>query len=180
MKTEYSAPDIDTTFAQRQAGENAAAINNFVSPRTVSSGAGSLSTGTRATKPAGALLNDFYFEQDTKWLYYWGGSAWLFIAGLNTGTNATRAAITVTANDNGAQFFTTDQNKLWIVSGGVWVDRSTNLDLTTSLKVNGTKVIGAQGALIADAAGGATIDAEARTAINTLLARLRAHGIIAT
>jgi len=35
-------------------------------------------------------------------------------------------------------------------------------------------------ALVADATGGATIDAEARTAINSLLARLRTHGIIAT
>ena len=37
-----------------------------------------------------------------------------------------------------------------------------------------------QGALVADAAGGATVDAEARTAINTLLARLRVHALIAT
>lgn len=50
----------------------------------------------------------------------------------------------------------------------------------TQFKVGGTKVVGAQGALVADASGGATIDAEARTAINTLLARLRTHGLIAT
>lgn len=37
-----------------------------------------------------------------------------------------------------------------------------------------------QGAAIADAAGGATVDAEARTAINTLLARMRTYGLIAT
>lgn len=43
----------------------------------------------------------------------------------------------------------------------------------------GTQVVGAQGVLIADAAGGITVDAEARTAINTLLARCRAHGLIA-
>jgi hypothetical protein len=47
-------------------------------------------------------------------------------------------------------------------------------------KVSGTKVVGAQGAVVPDAAGGATIDAEARTAINDLLARLRDHGLIAT
>ena len=46
--------------------------------------------------------------------------------------------------------------------------------------VSGTKVVGAQGAAVADAAGGATVDAEARTAINDLLARLRTHGLIAT
>jgi hypothetical protein len=43
---------------------------------------------------------------------------------------------------------------------------------------NATPVV--QGAAIADAAAGATIDAEARTAINTLLARMRTYGLIAT
>lgn len=37
-----------------------------------------------------------------------------------------------------------------------------------------------QPAAVADAAGGAIVDAEARTAINTLLARLRSRGVIAT
>lgn len=52
----------------------------------------------------------------------------------------------------------------------------------TSLKVGGTKVVGAQGAAVADAAGGAVIDVEARAALNALLAELRAatgHGLIA-
>lgn len=50
----------------------------------------------------------------------------------------------------------------------------------TTLSVSAIQVVGAQGAAVADASGGATIDAEARTAINTLLARLRTHGLIAT
>jgi len=49
----------------------------------------------------------------------------------------------------------------------------------TAYQVAGTQVVSARGAAVADAAGGATIDAEARTAINTLLARLRVHGLIA-
>ena len=53
-------------------------------------------------------------------------------------------------------------------------------DLPTALRVDGTKVVGAQGAAVSDATGGATIDSEARTAINLLLARLRAHGLIDT
>jgi hypothetical protein len=48
------------------------------------------------------------------------------------------------------------------------------------LSVLGTKVVGAQGAAVADATGGVTVDDEARTAINDLLARVRAHGLIAT
>lgn len=50
----------------------------------------------------------------------------------------------------------------------------------TEYRVSGTKVLGAQGAAVADAAGGVVIDAEARTALNAALARMRAHGIIAT
>lgn len=50
----------------------------------------------------------------------------------------------------------------------------------TQVQIAGTKVIGAQAAAVADAAGGATVDAEARTALNALLARLRTHGLIAT
>lgn len=144
MRPGYEAPDIDTTMAQRQVGASADIINNFVAARTVSSGAGELSTGTRSTKPAGAALNDFYFETDTGWLYYWSGATWKFMAGMNFGTNATRAAITVTANDNGASFFTTDQNKLWRVEAGAWVDKTVSFDVTTSLKVAGTKVVGAR------------------------------------
>lgn len=48
-----------------------------------------------------------------------------------------------------------------------------------SLEVSGTQVVGAQGAAVSDASGGATVDAEARTAINALLARVRVHGLIA-
>lgn len=53
-------------------------------------------------------------------------------------------------------------------------------DATTSYKVAGVKVIGAQAAAIADASGGATVDTEARAALNDLLAKLRTHGVIAT
>lgn len=38
----------------------------------------------------------------------------------------------------------------------------------------------AQGASVADASGGATVDAEARTAINAVISRLEALGLIAT
>ena len=57
---------------------------------------------------------------------------------------------------------------------------------TTRLAVNNTGMgffgatPAAQPAAVADATGGATVDAEARTAINDLLARLRTLGIIAT
>jgi len=49
-------------------------------------------------------------------------------------------------------------------------------DMTTSYSVGGTQVVGAQGAAVADA----TDAASAITQLNALLARCRAHGLIAT
>lgn len=46
----------------------------------------------------------------------------------------------------------------------------------TSFKVSGTKVVGAQGAAVANATDAATVI----TQLNTLLSRLRAHGLIAS
>lgn len=54
-----------------------------------------------------------------------------------------------------------------------------NINTASGLQVQGTKVVGAQGATVADPAGGATVDAEARTAINAIIDRLQAHGLIA-
>lgn len=87
---------------------------------------------------------------------------WNQIAGTNTQCVTVRAGLMVGAS-------ATDQG-------------AGNINMESALYRSGTKVVGAQGAAVTDASGGATIDAEARTAINTLLARLRAstgHGLIA-
>jgi hypothetical protein len=55
-----------------------------------------------------------------------------------------------------------------------------NVLATTAVKVATIQVVGAQGLAVADATAGAIVDAEARTALNDLLARVRAHGLIAT
>ncbi len=47
-------------------------------------------------------------------------------------------------------------------------------------RVGSNQVVGPQGAAVADASGGSTVDVQARDAINALLARCRAHGLIAT
>lgn len=187
MRADYGAPDIDTSLAQRLAANAQQSFVAFQSVRALNSGAGALTTGTRASKPASAALNDFYFETDVGWLDYWSGTSWKYIAGMGYGTNAVRAAIAVTANDNGATYITNDQNKIWQVVAGVWVDRFVTLDLTTSLKIAGVKVIGAQGAAVvnvasADATDLATVITlanETKAQLNALLARVRAHGLIA-
>lgn len=63
-------------------------------------------------------------------------------------------------------------------NGDFQVSRS--VEAAVSYIVNGVKVVGAQGAAITNPTGGATVDAEARTAIDAILARLEAHGLIAT
>lgn len=47
------------------------------------------------------------------------------------------------------------------------------------LHIGGSQVVSTRGAAIAGPTGGSVIDLEARTAINAILARLRAHGLIA-
>lgn len=49
----------------------------------------------------------------------------------------------------------------------------------TEFRVGGTKVVGAQGAAVADPTGGTVQDSEARTAIIAIIDRLQAHGLIA-
>ncbi len=48
----------------------------------------------------------------------------------------------------------------------------------SELLVDGLKVVGARAAAIPSPAGGATIDAEARTALGLILAAMRVHGLI--
>ena len=49
----------------------------------------------------------------------------------------------------------------------------------SKLMVDGQQVVGSQEASIADPAGGATVDIEARATVAEILAALRAHGLIA-
>jgi hypothetical protein len=85
-----------------------------------------------------------------------------------------------------------------IQSSAIAIDDSGNVtggvtaDFTTGYKVNGTQVVGAQGAVISDTGSGATISGTGDDAginanfsiafdrIDTILARLRAHGLIDT
>jgi hypothetical protein len=66
--------------------------------------------------------------------------------------------------------------------GAAGATRPRTVYIATSAFVGAQRVLSGQGAAVADAAGGATIDVEARAALNALLARVRAstgHGLIA-
>lgn len=56
---------------------------------------------------------------------------------------------------------------------------SAPLQVSAIFDENGNKVLGAQGAAVADPSGGATVDAEARVTLMALLAELRAVGVVA-
>lgn len=73
---------------------------------------------------------------------------------------------------------------LWLAAGVNIIPNATTgtkIGTATTQKIgfyNATPIV--QGASIADATGGATVDAEARTAVNAVISRLEALGLIAT
>jgi len=78
-----------------------------------------------------------------------------------------------------------DGMMLWLASDQVWARRSGSIWIIGDLPVNtisiaGLQILGARQPAIADPAGGAVVDTQARSTITALLAAMRAHGLIAT
>lgn len=79
----------------------------------------------------------------------------------------------------------TEGLQAWVKSTSTWaVYRGGAWEVGTlrgsQLMVGGEQVVGPRASAVADAAGGAVVDAQARTAIGAMLAAMRAHGLIAT
>jgi hypothetical protein len=55
---------------------------------------------------------------------------------------------------------------------------ASQVDVSGVYKVDGVQVVTEQQPAVPDASGGVTVDVEARTAVNALLAALRTHGLI--
>ena len=79
-----------------------------------------LDFGLRSAKPVAGNAGLMYFETDTGWLYFDNGTNFLYQVGMNKGTEAARAALAVTTDDEGALFYTTDTSVWWRVQTGAW------------------------------------------------------------
>jgi hypothetical protein len=76
----------------------------------------------------------------------------------------------------GTQVWSISDGKTVLYASGSWHLGEVRAD---RLVVDGTSVIGTQAAAIADPAGGAMIDHEARTTLADILSAMRHHGLIA-
>ena len=107
---------------------------------------------------------------------------------IDSGTGVALAASTgvvfesVTTANYGSATFTSGCANVVGINSALFeaTRREVTLPIGGAIYNAGVKVLGSQGVAVADAAGGATVDTEARAALNALLARVRAHGLIAT
>jgi phage baseplate assembly protein V len=76
----------------------------------------------------------------------------------------------------------TDEGTYFLLKRGAVHESNAPIDLVAGavLRVAGDQVVGPRGSAVSAPTGGATIDMQARTAINAILSRLQAHGLIAS
>jgi len=192
------AQSIRTERQAEQGAVGAEAIfTNAV--RTTSSTSGSFTADTRAVRQSAVgFAGDLFFESDTGLVYYADtGTSWKYLAGIGFGSNATRAGLTISTDDNGAWFFVTDAGinyGLWRVVSGGWVKEllPASPDVLTEYRVNGNRVVNARKTGWTTATGTATRSgfdtttvtlpqlAEAVKALIDDLHQTAGHGLIGT
>ena len=112
------------------------------------------------------------------------GACWI-VGAAATGAWSGQAGAIAGWTTGGWRFVSPSEGMLaWSIADGVWLQRIGAAWITgrvraSSVWIGGVQVVGSQQAAIAAASGGSTVDAEARTAIDTVLQALRAHGLIA-
>jgi hypothetical protein len=113
------------------------------------------------------------------------GQCWI-VAASATGDWSGRDGAMAGWTDNGWRFaapgagwrvWVADRGQSMRFDGTAWADEDVRSD---GYFVAGDRVLAGRQAAIADPAGGATIDSNARAAVTAILAALRAHGLIAT
>ena len=112
------------------------------------------------------------------------GQAWV-VGSAPTGTWAGHARAIAGWTAGGWRFATPREGtEAWSAAGGCAVRFrggawESGMLRGASLVIDGTAVVGARRAAIADPAGGGSVDANARAAITAILGALRGHGLIA-
>lgn len=165
---------LRTVAATARVGlQNASTANGAYAQMTVQNSATTVSMGVVGTA---TTTSGIYVQAEA---YIVGTSA-----GLNIGTSNASGVIRLYGGsavlscfiDASSHLNMADAKNIILNTG-----TGTKIGTATTQKLafyNATPIV--QGASIADASGGAVIDAEARTAINTLISRIEALGLIAT
>lgn len=110
-------------------------------------------------KPIDRLTGSIFLETNTGKFFIWDGTTWAQPTGqINNSFTMNEGANISFGTGAGSKIGTGTTQKLSFY--------------------NATPIV--QGASIVDATGGATIDAQARTAVNAVISRLEALGLIAT
>lgn len=113
------------------------------------------------------------------------GQSWI-VGGTPTGDWVGQADAVATWTAGGWRFVApVDGMSAWVAglgltarrSGGAWAAGAVT---ASGLVVAGVQVVGAQRPAIAAPSGAGTVDTAARSAVNAILAALRAHGLIAS
>ena len=113
------------------------------------------------------------------------GQGWI-VAAAPSGAWAGHAAELAVWTDGGWRFAVpTEAMTIWVRDLGLHARRTgsawtAGTIAMLSLRCNGVQVVGPRQPAVAAAAGGATVDAEARSTLAAVLSTLRNHGLIAT
>lgn len=111
------------------------------------------------------------------------GDCWIVAAGAS-GDWAGRDGAVACWTEGGWRFAAPRAGlSLWVANrghvmqhdGSVWADAAVRED---GLYVGGDRIVGTRAAAIPAPSGGATVDAEARSAVSAILNAMRAHGLI--
>ncbi|MBS0502619.1 MAG: DUF2793 domain-containing protein [Proteobacteria bacterium] len=111
------------------------------------------------------------------------GACWI-VADAPTGAWSGQAGCLACWTTGGWRFLPAAEGmRVWLKDQSLWAVREATEwvmgeERASRILVDDQPVVGARGAAVALPAGGATIDAEARTAIAAIIDRLAAHGLI--
>ncbi len=112
------------------------------------------------------------------------GQCWI-VGSAPTGVWAGHASALAGWTSGGWRFLAAPEGMtVWLIGSALWARRTAGGWITgdlpaSSVRVGGVQVVGSRQSAIVDPAGGSMIDAESRSALVSILAAMRSHGLIA-